>query len=433
MATGPQRARLDRALSGAAAESISRHAREWERCQGILQQIGFALTAASPEVKQKIGGRTGPAVDAAFTRSARSMGAKGAELLEGARALSDAADAITAAKAEQARLQNSPLTQPPAYRPPVGPPTEADIQAESQNRQAHADYAAAYADQESRARQQADAMDRVFGHSTETMKTIHGERDPEPAGSSGGGVGGGSGGGVGGGSGGSVPSGGGGPRPTGGPGHHPGNPGPHPGPGYVPGNPGGSPGGSPGGIPGGPQGGGGYDPVSTPATGGTPGGSVGVPGSTPGGSISAGTGLGLAGAACGGVAGGLLGTGVAAGGIRGGGLTPVVTNPGTAAGGVRGIGTTARTGATGALGRSGGVGAVSSGSGSGSRSGSSSALGRRGTTSGSRGAAGGRGTGSVASGRGGRGKDDEKRRKRDAFDTGDEWVEDEETAPGVLD
>lgn len=431
MATGPQRARLDRALAGADEGAINARAAEWDKCRDILNQISFALATASPEVKEKIGGRTGPAIDAAFTRSAQHMSDKAAELVEGAQALRNAADVITSAKTEQTDLASHPLTKPPAYQAPVGPPTRADIQAESQNRQAHADYDAAYAGQEARAKKQADEMDRVFGHSTATMKKIHGEPDEPPRHDSAGGS---SGGAAGGSSGGSVPAGtsGGGPRHTDGP--RPGSPGSPgtpvpgspggPGPGYVPGNPGANPGS------GGPQGGSPVDPVSVPASGGTAGGVLGTTGSTPGG-VSAGTGLGLAGAAAGGAAGGLLGTGMTAGGLRGAGLTPIVSNPGTAAGGVRGIGATSRTGVTGgALGRPGGVGATSQGSSA--RAGSASAAGRRGTTGGSRGAAGGRGTGATASGRGGRGKDDRKGRRKDVFDTGDEWVEDEDVAPGVL-
>ncbi|HEU5036951.1 MAG TPA: hypothetical protein VFT70_08095 [Nocardioides sp.] len=435
---GPQKARLDRALAGAADDTIELRANEWEKCKGILSRISLALATASPEVKERIGGKTGPAIDAAFSRSARAMGDKAAELVWGAQALRDAADIIRTAKIEQDDLNRHQPTEPPPYRPPVGPPTRADIRAESQSRQAHADYQAAYADHEARAKRQADAMDQVFTESAATMKKIHGEPDPHPKQEQGGGHGGSSGGS--GGSGGSVPSGGGGgrggydgtrhhhpqltptiPDDTGVvPDHHPG----------TDSNPGSDPGSDS--AVGAPQGGSPIDPVGLPATGGTPGGAVGAPGSATGGGLSAGTGLGLAGAAGGGAAGGLLGAGMSAGGIRGG-LTPVVTNPGTAASGVRGIGATSRTGvAGGALGRSGGVGAASSGSGTGGRAGSASAAGRRGTSGGSRGAAGGRGTGSVASGRGGRGKD-EKRRKRDVFDTGDEWVEDEDAAPSVLD
>ena len=175
MATGPQRARLDRALTGADPGDIGRHAGEWEYCQTILQQIGTALVNASPEVKEKIGGKTGPAVDATFTRSADAMRAKSEQLGHGARALRDAADVITAAKNEQADLRAHPLTEPAPYQKPTGQPTPQDIQAEAENRQAHANYQAAYTDQEARAKQQADAMDRVFGHSTATMKKIHGE------------------------------------------------------------------------------------------------------------------------------------------------------------------------------------------------------------------------------------------------------------------
>ena len=200
MATGPQRARLDRALNGAHDAQIERHAREWDRCQQILQQIGMSLMTASPEVKERIGGRTGPVVDAAFQRSAQHMGDKAAQLFSGAKALRDAADAITAGKTEQAALAAHPLSEPPPYRRPAGQPTKADLHDEAQSRQAHQAYQAAFAHQEERARVQADRMDRVFEHSAATMQKIHGEPDPQPTGTSGGAGGGG------GGAGGSVPS-----------------------------------------------------------------------------------------------------------------------------------------------------------------------------------------------------------------------------------
>ena len=39
----------------------------------------------------------------------------------------------------------------------------------------------------------------------------------------------------------------------------------------------------------------------------------------------------------------------------------------------------------------------------------------------------------MAAGRTGRGKDDEKGRKRDLFDAGEDWVDDEDAAPGIID
>src|SRR4051812_27419638 len=174
MATGPQRARLDTALTGAHDGAVGDSAEEWVRCITIMRQISWALTAASPEVKAQIGGQTGPAIDAAFARSSEGMSKKAAQLDKGSVALRGAADAIRVARQEQQALAAQPLTEPGPYHRPVGPPTDQDLQDEAQNRQAHAQYDAAFADQERRAKEKADHMDRVFEHSTAVMKEIHG-------------------------------------------------------------------------------------------------------------------------------------------------------------------------------------------------------------------------------------------------------------------
>lgn len=406
--TGPQRARLDQALSGAHDGAVEASAREWQICVGILQEIATRLESASPEVKREIGGQTGPAIDAAFKRSSEGMTQKAEDLARGGVALQQAANAIATARAEQQYLDAHPLTEPAPYVPGPGPRTDQDIAKEAAAQQAHNDYAAAYADQEARAKAKADHMDQVYAESTAVMKQIHGVPDREPPGqptSSGGAGGGGGGGGgapfrhpvSGGGSGttghGSTIS----YPPTDGGNHDGGNHGNDPGSGTET-----SPT-SDGTLVGAPQGG-----LTIEQPGPAPGG---IGSAAPSGATG-GTGLGLAGAAAGGIGGGLLGTGLATGGIRGG-PTPVVTGSGTAASGVRSIGATSRSGAAGALGRSGAVGSGA-------------------TSTGRRGAAGGRGTG-PAGGRGGR-KKDEKKGRRDPFDTvAEDWLDDEEAAPGVLD
>jgi hypothetical protein len=424
---GPQRARLDQALTGAHEPPVSGAVREWSRCSRIMRTIAIALENASPAMRAEIGGQTGPAIDAAFKRSAEGMTQKSVDLSNGSMALQRAADAMASARAEQRYLDDHPLTEPTPYVPGPGPRTDEDIAKEAAATQAQNDYAAAYADQEARAKAKADHMDQVYAESTAVMKQIHGvpDREPPDEPTSSGGTGGGGGGAPfrhpvsgGGGSGstghGSTIS----YPPTDGGHHNGGNHGNDTGSGTETGSTSGT-------LLGAPQGG-----LTIEQPGLAPGafGSVAPSGST------GGTGLGLAGAAAGGIGGGLLGTGLATGGIRGG-LTPMVTGSGTAASGVRGIGATSRSGAAGTLGRSGaaGTGATSTGRGSAARSsGVASGRGTTGRGAGSRGAAGGRGTGS-AGGRGGR-KKDEKKGRRDAFDTvAEDWLDDDEAAPGVLD
>lgn len=427
---GPQRARLDTALTGALEHVVDEHSREWTNCVRTMTMIASALRNASPEVKERIGGETGPAIDKAFAKSAQGMQAKGQELMRGSGALQAASDVIRQARQEKTALDGDTRQPPGEYQKPVGQPTEADLQKEAANKQAHAAYDAWYADQERRAQIQADRMDQVFGRSTQVMKDIHGMPDPEPPT-------GGPGGGSGGPGGGSAPgpasspgaAGGGGPRspqpPT--PYDPPGPNGGKPGPGYVPGPGGGSipvPAGS------GPQGGSGLPIDYTPGGAGT----VGSPGS---GGLSGSTGVGVAGAAAGGLGGGLLASGLAAGGLRPGAVTQIAASPGTAASGVRGIGATGRTGVSGALGGKPGVSTVSPGGGTsmanraassraGASRGSGSAAGRGGRSAGV-------GGGGTAAGRAGNRKDDDKRRKRDLFDASEDWVDDEDAAPSVID
>lgn len=157
--------------------------------------------------------------------------------------------------------------------------------------------------------------------------------------------------------------------------------------------------------------------------------SVPVGGSGVGGSVAAGAGLGSVGAAAG---------GMAAAGIGG---RPVGAVGGVGAGsasGARGaLGGTSRAGGSSVLGRGGSAGVAGQASRGGAKGGAGGARGgARGAAgaSGSRGGRGGRGAGAAGAG-GRRGGRDEDRRgaTRDLFDDGQDWLDDEEQGPGVLD
>ena len=438
---GPQEHRLVQALSGAESGIIDGGADAWQTCASLLRNVAANLATTSlPVPSGDAGAETAAAMNAAFKRSAKAMEERAAKLVAGHGALVDAARVIEDARsAHQALGGEKPA---PTYTPHADPGSKAGIKAHNAFL---AKQAAFEADQQHRERvcqQQADHMDRTFAKSSAVMKQIHGEKPPATTGGGGGGGGTGSGSSY-------TPHaatrtsstytpGGGGGQPVSGTVHHPAA---HGGGSHVDytAGPGGSTG---GGYPtggGAAQGGVTVDPAGT-GTGGGP-----LPGpvttGAPGGGLSSTNGLGVAGAAAGGIGGGLLGTGLASGGLRGG-MPSLVSSSGTAASGVRGIGATARTGVSGTIGRAGvtgeptsstagraGAGGVRAGAGS-----STSARSGTGRGSASRGSAGGRGSGSTAGGRGGRGKDERKRSKQDAFDLAeDEWLDDEEAAPGVLD
>jgi len=443
MARGPQVERLHNAVTGAEPAPVGTGANEWRRCGAVLQTISMYLQNASPGVREAIGGETGPAVDAAFQQSAKAMLAKAALLGDGGGALGAVSQAMQTATEEYAKLTAAEPTEPAAYRAPVGNPTDEELQQQAQSKAKEQAFAQALAAQEEKARAAADALDEAFEKQTQTMKEIHGEPDPPPPppppsgqpGSAGG-------------TSGSAGSGGAAAVP-----HLRGQAGigvvdhgfaqVHPGPhvGYVPA--------------GGGHDGNGYLPgtgstgdPTAPVEGAVPGSTGGLGG--PGGSS-----IGTAGATAGGMAAGLLGaklTGALKGGLfpTSGGTagTAGTTGRGTAASAVRGIGSSARTGGAGTIGRSGaaagsggtagraGVGGAGGAgrSGSGAGAGRSGSGGRAGSGSGARAGAGGRsGAGTGAGGRSGRGKDDEKGRKKELFDVGEDWVDDEGAAPGVID
>jgi hypothetical protein len=167
----------------------------------------------------------------------------------------------------------------------------------------------------------------------------------------------------------------------------------------------------------------------------------GLPGTIAGGgTVGGGAGaMGGVGAVAGGALGGAAAAGLAAGGLNGGlnGLVPAGgVRGGLSAAGVRGIGATSRTGAGSVLGRgtsgSGRAGAGGMSSRSGGRNGGRNS-GRSAGTRGARGQAGGRGAGAGA-GSGRNGKDKKRQgEERDLFDDGNDWIDDEDVAPGLLD
>jgi hypothetical protein len=422
MVTGPQQQRLEQALNGVSPEAISGASSEWLRCAQMLSVVAGALDRASTS-GQDLGGQTGPALSAAFAQTAVGMAGKARELSRGSQALFQASQAITQTNTGVTRM-NDKVPQAPHPGPYV-PPVEDDVTSTGTYKADMEAYETSFQDREERARKLADALDRDFEASTEVMKSIHGEPDP-PIDNGGDGPGGPQ----------PIsavpPRGGGGRPPTGGV-HHPtgvvGEPvrdpdhgdhhtdlPDHTTPQLLP-------------VP--------THEVTPPTA--TPfpdhgtvlpdTGTTGVIGSTGSGGISAPLAGGLGVAAGGGLA------GAAIGGLRGV-LALTGSVPGAA---TRPIGSSSRAGAPGALGR--GAGAAGTGSPSsrptGRGAGGRGGLGGRGGAASPGGGAGGRrgaaGAGAAAGRRGGKKDQDEQGRDRDLFDDGQEWIDDTEAAPGVID
>ena len=398
MTEGPQRARLDSAVDTASATGVTGASEEWRRCATLLAEVAKALDgAAATDVR----GNTGTSMKDAFTHSAGSVRKKIERLDAGRRALTDAHAAIARARQDRVALDaDAPgMSDPGTFRPDPEKTPEENQTARGLHQGAVNDYWDRYAKREAEARRIADVLDTRYADSVAVMKQIHGEPDRTRTdhtertdrgterGTERGTA----------------------PAPV------------EPGPAVRP------PGSIDPGHPPGP-----VDPSapSDPAAGGH------LPGGLTTGGLTTG---GLA------VGGGLAGFGLA-NAIRGG-----LAGPGQAVrpGPVRPIGSTSRAAVSGTLGRSGAAGTGSPGSArttsgrgvGGSRGavgrgvGGAAQAGTRGTPQGSARGSGTRGAGAGATGgrRGGANDDEERRSDRDLFDDGQDWVDDEGAASGVLD
>ncbi|MFC6343439.1 hypothetical protein ACFP8W_15750, partial [Nocardioides hankookensis] len=178
MVRGPQAERLTKAVTGGNPGAVNGAATEWQKCSDVLTGVGDYLRNAAGTVKWAIGGETGPAVDAAFQKSADAMEAKAQVLLKGHHALRHAGDAIQTAIDHEAKLED--MSEPTPYRAPGNNATDEELAKEATSKSKESAFASAFAAQEEKARAHADALDEALGKSSATMKEIHGEPDPPP-------------------------------------------------------------------------------------------------------------------------------------------------------------------------------------------------------------------------------------------------------------
>ncbi len=427
MAAGPNEQRLRTYLTPARRWQVVRAKDQWQEGARRLAAVAEAVQLARPLARENLGNHTADAADRAFVAMHDKVLKREEQMREGAEALESAIAALRRAETVRNGFDAAgPVNQP------APPDWDEDEIRQIQQMKSHNARMSVY-NQQVAAREEAAAaairdMDATNQRSAATMRKIQGERPDAPT--QGGGAGGGSGGG---GGAGATPGGSGGPgggvrlTPAVDPQHDsPTTPG-------DAGDPGDAPADSPD-APldplrddeaGSPQAAGG----AAPSVGaGVSAGTSSSPAATTG---SAGNLGGIAGAVGGGVAGGAIGMG---GALRGGGAA-------APAGAGRAIGSSSRSGATGALGRSGAAGSTPGRPGSGARGAGAGATGRgatgrgSGAAAGARGGKGGAGRGGAggAGGRGGRRNQDEKKSQVDAMLDDQDWVDDEDAAPGLID
>lgn len=418
---GPHEERLRTYLDPARKWQVFIAKEQWKKGADQLKEVADAVQGARPLARANLGNHTADAADKAFVAMHDKVLAREQQMRDGTGALEAAIEAISRAEAVRNGFDaQGPLTEPSP------PDWEEDEVRQIQQMKSHnartSSYNGQVAAREEAALAAIQDLDSTNESSAETMRKIQGDRPDVP---SGGGGGGGGGGGASG-----PPSG---RTPVPGPRTDPPADPPTDPPTDPPADP---PTDSPTDPPADPPT---YPPTHGetgtplgPGTGTTP---VGAPGtvSSPTGATSGASTLGgLAGAVGGGLAGGAVGMG---GAIRGGGAGVSAT---AATGASRPIGSSTRTGSSATLGR--GTGAASTaGRGTAARgaagraSGAAAGAGGRGQTgakAGGRSAA--RGAAGAAGGRGGRRNKDDQASRVEAIVDDQDWVDDEEAAPGVI-
>ena len=119
-ARGPQEARLDRAVSGAARSAIQAAEEEWRNGARSLDNVAMALEMAGPQVIANFGGtHTGPAAQQAFRKVAAKVRARKEQMEQAADALAHADVAVGRGAAGPAPRW---VRSRPSRRGPTSPP-----------------------------------------------------------------------------------------------------------------------------------------------------------------------------------------------------------------------------------------------------------------------------------------------------------------------
>ncbi|WP_114422333.1 hypothetical protein [Nocardioides houyundeii] len=182
--SGPQRARLDEALTGARPTLIGSSGGDWMTTKDVLDSVADYLKNMGPKMRdavdQGINTETGAAIEAAFLATAEVMSQKGGDFQSGGQALDRASAALAAAVQVKKELDADPLSPPAAFVPnPEWDEAKKGLEKGKHDAlvTAHSDAVAA---QEEKARAAVDNIFDEFEVAAATMKKIHGEPDLPP-------------------------------------------------------------------------------------------------------------------------------------------------------------------------------------------------------------------------------------------------------------
>lgn len=187
MTKGPNRIILDQYLDTAAEGALKGAGNDWKRKANDLQKLGDALAKAAGQAELRIGEQTltGPALRAGMEESAQSLTTKSEQLRAAGDALTQVGQQLSDARDQRDALADLG-EKPPVYQAPAGTPgvelTPEEIQAQADASQARQNERSAwqteYDKQESRSLALTREMDAAFLGAIPPMKEIHGEKDP---------------------------------------------------------------------------------------------------------------------------------------------------------------------------------------------------------------------------------------------------------------
>ncbi len=187
MTKGPRRLVLDHYLDSAAPGAVTNAGRDWKEKADDLQELGEALRQAAAQAELRIGEQTltGPALRAGMEQSATSMLAKSEQLRTAGQALRQVGQQIADTRDSRDALADlgvKPSSYQAPTRTPGVEPTAEEIQAQadaSQARQAErSTWQTQYDKQESTSLALTKEMDAAFLGAIPPMKEIHGQEDP---------------------------------------------------------------------------------------------------------------------------------------------------------------------------------------------------------------------------------------------------------------
>ncbi len=187
MPKGPQELRLDTYVAGGSVASIRHSAHVWTQGQRVLERLATALETVKPQLNDKFGPQTGPAASAAFEKVARNVREQASEMQRASGALTTAADALHDAQTTHHRLGNSPAAPPADAAQRSGESAEAFHVRQRNVTASQHHYASESAQRERDSQAAIHTVDSTYDHAIKVMERIHGQPARDHGSSGGGG------------------------------------------------------------------------------------------------------------------------------------------------------------------------------------------------------------------------------------------------------